>query len=383
MTSSSSDAANGPRVAYITSWVGDYHAPRLLGAQKALEAQGARLSVLQFGTRSGFYTHQQKRRDALVQQLDFKSFSGGTGMALVRQVWSVLRQEQPDHLLVLGYHEPISLTGLAYARLHGKKVTFLSESKADDHPRRAMVERAKSLILKAYNSGVVGGNRHRDYFRSLGFKGPVEIGYDVIDNGYFHDAGARYARKRPLMTGCGILPKRYVLCVSRLVGRKRVPLALELFAKSGLAAEGVTFVLVGDGPLRAEVDAAIVGLGIRDAVLHLPMVANHRMPAYYACAEVVVLASEYDQWGLCINEAMACGTPTFLTPRCGSAGEIVTPENGVVFDAPGLDEAAQTLFDVVTDTARRQRMSEACLETMKNWDTDAFGNAIWNVVDAR
>lgn len=359
---------------YITRWVGDYHAPRLLALQAALAQEGRRLGVVQLATGSRLYNHRQKRRERLLNALDFHSRPCRSGFQEARETWVALRTMRPRDILVLGYNDPISLTALAYARLVSARVHFLSDSKADDQPRSRATEAIKRLILKGFDGALVAGQRHVDYFRSLGFSGPIETPYDVIDNTFFASRSAAY-RRRAADSLRRALPSRYVLCVSRLVARKRVGLALELYAASGLAELGVGFVLVGDGPEATNLRAKIEALGLGGAVQHCREVPNHRMPALYSGAEALILASEYDQWGLCVNEAMACGVPAFVTARCGVAEELVTPETGVVFGPETIPEAARALRHLIDDPTLRVRLSQACTRRMKSYDCADFAGA--------
>lgn len=369
-----SDPAPRADMVYVTRWVGDYHAPRLLALQEALGGTGRRLEVVQLATGSRLYSHRQMRRDALITKLDFRQHPCRTRWQEARATWRALTRAHPRDILVLGYNDPISLTALAYARLHRARIHFLSDSKADDQPRRAATERIKALILNGFNGALVAGNRHAEYFRSLGFRGPIETPYDVVDNSFFAHRAASYRR---LASGIleTALPQRYVLCVSRLVPRKRVALALDLYAAAGLAEAGVGFVLVGDGSEATAVKARIEALGLGQLVRHCPEVPNHRMPALYARAEALILASEYDQWGLCVNEAMACGVPAFVTPRCGVAGELVTEKTGVIFSPDTLPEAAAKLRRLCDEPTYRGALSQASLRRMQSCDCADFASA--------
>jgi glycosyltransferase involved in cell wall biosynthesis len=78
-----------------------------------------------------------------------------------------------------------------------------------------------------------------------------------------------------------------------------------------------------------------VQLGLDRHVVILDSIANIDMPAVYALAKFAVLASQFDQWGLCINEAFATRCPAIVTRTCGAAGELVADAvNGFIVE-PG------------------------------------------------
>lgn len=376
MASSKKPSDNKPHeVAYLSRWVGDYHAPRLLALQSALADRGQRLAVVQLGVGSQFYKHAQVRRNQLISKLDFTLRPCQSGKQEAWATWSELNRIRPCDILVLGYNDMISLVAAFWARSHGARIHFLSDSKVDDQPRSRLTETVKRLVLKMFDGALVAGNRHAAYFRELGFRGPIEVPYDVIDNAFFAARAKGYKRHAKSILS-RILPSHYVLCVSRLVPRKRITLALDLFAASRLAELGFGFVLVGDGPDLSRVIKRAEALELTSSLYHCPNVPNHRMPALYSGATALILASEYDQWGLCVNEAMSCGVPAFVTQRCGVAGEIVTPGAGFIFSPEGLAEAAMELRRCALDPEWRTTLSISCLERMTTCDISDFAEAV-------
>lgn len=359
---------------YLTSWVGDYHAPRLCALDKKISANGGRLSVVQFGSSSGFYGHQQARREKLVAQLDYSEVASAGFILLMLKVFFCLLRRRPSHILVLGYNDAISLTALIYARLFGRKIFFCSDSKADDQERSPAKELIKRAIIRLYDGALVAGEKHKKYFRSLGFRASVALPYDVVDNDYFYARAMAYRRH---ISSC---PQRFVLCVSRLVPRKRVELAIDTYLRSRVYESGVYFVLVGDGPENDSVQEIISESGVSRFFMHYKSVANHKMPIFYAFAEVLILMSEYDQWGLCVNEAMACGVPCIVSERCGVADEIVMPDTGYVVRDDDIDGAAGFMQALVNNPLLRGRMSEACIDKMRQWCLDDFAEGVYHLV---
>lgn len=91
---------------------------------------------------------------------------------------------------------------------------------------------------------------------------------------------------------------------------------------------GVRLTLVGgDGPASAAQRRLVQlaeDLGVSERVTFAGRVVHERLPDYYRSADVVVLPSRYESFGLVTLEALACGTPVVAT-RTGVAPEIITP----------------------------------------------------------
>ena len=82
---------------------------------------------------------------------------------------------------------------------------------------------------------------------------------------------------------------------------------------------------------------------------------QQNMPALYACADVFVLPSRSETWGLAVNEAMAAGKAIILSDACGAAYDLVkNKENGFVFkndNQISLKESIQYLIQYKNETA--------------------------------
>jgi glycosyltransferase involved in cell wall biosynthesis len=104
----------------------------------------------------------------------------------------------------------------------------------------------------------------------------------------------------------------YIVNVARLVPQKGHALLLDAFARVRIPHQ---LVIVGEGPLRQELEQKARSLGIADRVLF----AGKRTNPYpwMQRADLFVLASEYEGLGIVLTEALACGTPILSTDSRG------------------------------------------------------------------
>ncbi len=77
--------------------------------------------------------------------------------------------------------------------------------------------------------------------------------------------------------------------------------------------------MIGDGPKRPELQSAAQGL----AVTFTGFLNQSEIPEALACADVMVLPSSYEPWGLIVNEAMACGCVPVVSDQVGCAPDLV------------------------------------------------------------
>lgn len=277
---------------------------------------------------------------------------GSEGRPDHRALERALSQVGPDALLVPGWSSSHALASLRWSSANGCPAILLSDSQEIDHPRGPLKEAVKRRIVSLFGGALVGGKAHLDYVRSLGMPGDrIETRYDVVDNRHFQaGAGAEAARAGAHRRPPG-LPGRYLLASARFIPKKNLPRLIEAFGLYRQAAAGTRsgpepwdLVLLGDGPLRAELEGIIRAKGLSAAV-HLPGFRQYPdLPAFYGLADAFVHASTSEQWGLVVNEAMASGLPVLVSDRCGCAPDLVQDgENGFAFD-PHRPEAMADLI---------------------------------------
>jgi D-inositol-3-phosphate glycosyltransferase len=170
----------------------------------------------------------------------------------------------------------------------------------------------------------------------------VTVAHAGVDTRLFRPLPRAESRRRLNITG-----ETVVLFVGRIEPLKGVDVLLEA---------------VGTMPDRDRVEVVIVGgqvegdeeglrqmteeYGIGRRVSFRGPVEQTDLPAYYSAADVCVLPSRYETFGLVILESLACGTPVIAT-REGCAEEVIRPgESGWLLDgpcAPQLSELLQRL----------------------------------------
>ncbi len=144
--------------------------------------------------------------------------------------------------------------------------------------------------------------------------------------------------------------------VSNFRAVKQVPWLVRAFA-SAVGDRRAELLLVGDGPDQDECRRLAQDLGIADRVRFLG--TRDALPELLAPADVFVLASKEESFGLSSLEAMSCGTPVVAT-NVGGVREVV--QDGVTghLTPPGDAETfAQALSAVLFDRARAQELGAA------------------------
>lgn len=185
---------------------------------------------------------------------------------------------------------------------------------------------------------------------------------NAVDTSVFYPwVGDRRALRRKL----GLSEEdKMVIFVGRLVPGKRVDLLMRGLRQVRERVPEARLVLVGDGPLRSELEQIVVRLGLDSSVIF----AGNRpdVAAYMQASDMFVLPSEWEGLSIALLEAMACGLPV-LVSDCDGNRELVTDGlDGIVFPRGNEKVLAQKIETLLLDTACAQRLAQAAVEKVQS-----------------
>jgi len=144
--------------------------------------------------------------------------------------------------------------------------------------------------------------------------------------------------------------------VGRLVSAKGFDVLIEAFALADLG-DNWELLIVGDGPLRLELEQLTKRRGLDEHVSFLGAVANPY--SIVASADIAVQASRWEGFGMAMLKALSLGVPLIATDCPGGVSEIVGRGQYAVLVAPDdPPHLARTLNLVTSDAELRRRLSE-------------------------
>jgi glycosyltransferase involved in cell wall biosynthesis len=132
----------------------------------------------------------------------------------------------------------------------------------------------------------------------------------------------------------------HFLFCGQIVSRKGVDLLVKSFCLLAQEHKDVRLTIVGDGPLRESLIASVPE-AIRPRVTWAGFKEADELPPFFAQANVFVLPSLHDGWGVVINQAISAGMPVIASDAVGAAADLVSDgANGIIF--PNQNEEALT-----------------------------------------
>jgi len=198
---------------------------------------------------------------------------------------------------------------------------------------------------------------------------PVQVILNGIDGDFFQplcDPDEHAAGEHPVQ----------ILFVGRIVEQKGLAYLLQgvrlLLDRVG---PRFTVRIVGDGPLRADMEALVDELGTADRVEFTGWVPVEQVRTFLQTADVFVLPSLMEGLSIALLQAMSCGLPVVVTDALGNNELVRAGENGFLVPVGDAAALSQALAVLVQDEDTRARMGRYAREVAAGYD--------WHTISAR
>ena len=191
----------------------------------------------------------------------------------------------------------------------------------------------------------------------------------TVDNDWWMEQ-SRNVDRVAVRKSWGASPNAFVVLFSaKLQPWKRPTDLLRAFAK--VSTSNALLVFAGDGPLKQQLQSEAYSLGIENRVRMLGFVNQSYLPSVYTSADVMVLPSEYEPFGVAVNEAMCCGCPVLVSDRVGARKDLIAPiRSDFVFRCGDIEALASILRRLASDSTLTTSIGRSCQEHMRKWSPE-------------
>lgn len=285
-----------------------------------------------------------------------------------------------DVLWVHGYSTANALHGMVAARALGIPVLLRAESWLKDRARSGTKLMAKRTFFAGLRQLVdavlpIGSLNSQYWSYYLGDEVPQFLMPYAVDNRFFQDR-SEAARKDQgaLARELELQPGRpVILFASKLQTRKRCADLLDAFLRlpivcSSLAMDRAPYLLiVGEGEERASLERRVAASGTAD-VRFCGFRNQSELPRFFDLADVFVLPSQHEPWGLIVNEVMNAGRAVIVSDDVGSQPDLISDgQEGCVFPVGDVSALTHALVRVLEHPETAMAMGRRGRQRVAEW----------------
>jgi glycosyltransferase involved in cell wall biosynthesis len=296
-----------------------------------------------------------------------------------------IKAYNPDGIIVYGWKHQSHFSVMNY--FHRKiPILFRGDSTTlDDSLGFSFLSHFRYFFLKWVYAKVdyvlSPGTASDQYFLQSGLK-PSQIvrAEHAIDNERFMTMSEIEENKLlNLKSSLSINENEVVfLFAGKFIDKKNPLLLLEAFEKLKKINGNVRLLLVGNGILENQIKERVSRLPhqIKSAIAIFPFQDQHQIKLLYRVANVFILPSKSETWGLSVNEALACSTPVIVSNKCGSSKDVVQDEvNGLIFESDNTQDLVQKMQLMCNDEFR-SRLAAQARESLQKYTYESFKIAL-------
>jgi len=250
-----------------------------------------------------------------------------------------------------GKHLPFVTT------LHGTDITLVGMDRSYLPITRYAIQQSDGVTsISSYLKGVTEAN--------FGITRPIEVVHNFVNCDVYKPYTDSESEIRSQARSRFAAPGEFLFMhLSNFRPVKRVADVIQIFARVARQIPA-RLALIGDGPDRSTAEWLANSLGIHDRVHFLGK--QDRVNELLPLADLMLMPSEMESFGLAALEAMACQTPAIAT-RVGGVPELITDGvDGLIFPIGEVDAMAEACVALLADSERHLAMRKAARKTAQD-----------------
>ncbi|MDD5553088.1 MAG: glycosyltransferase family 4 protein [Candidatus Omnitrophica bacterium] len=283
-----------------------------------------------------------------------------------------LYRSSPEVIIVGGYQYPSYLLAVIYAKLFRRKIILWCESNRFSDSHNILLKEAyKRWFVRSCSGYIVPGKMSYEYLLSLGARSDkIWKAPNAVDNDYFHNSCDSKRENAGLFKESKGYPRKIILYIGHLIDEKGVSDLLKAFSLFSKERSDSGLLLIGSGKDEIKYREFCAANKINN-VFFAGFIDQKELPAYYAIADLFILPTHKDTWGLVLNEAMACGLPVISSNAAGAAYDLIVPcENGYIFEKSNFEQLSNYLKDIFSDEQKSIAMGKKSFEIVQNYSPE-------------
>jgi glycosyltransferase involved in cell wall biosynthesis len=292
----------------------------------------------------------------------------------------ILKKEKPNSIIVSGFS---SATIKVFLFSLINKIPFIIWNGSIEKAGRkdSLIRTIQRKLLTRFSSAFVAyGSKAKEYLIKLGAReSQVFISTNTVDTSYFETA-TNDCFMNKLEDGIN-----HFLYLGYLVPRKNVGLLIDIANDLQKQRNDFCIDVIGDGESREQLELKVKNLGLSQFVKFHGFKQKHELPPYFAQTKALLFQTDFDIWGLVLNEAMAAGVPCISSLNAGASSDLIqNGYNGFLVDYENKSDIIEKINFIIENPEKAIEMGKRASEfvnTKVNLNSCAKGfvNAIRSI----
>lgn len=292
------------------------------------------------------------------------------GLGLVRE----LKRDEYDYLIVTGFSSPSVIILILYCQLH--KIPYIMEDDGGLYNINGEKHRwIKYQLLKKVKAYFTTTDENIKALIRLGVNEEIIYKYPFssVKNIDIEEGIIKRANQDEIKSNLQVDEEKVILAIGQFIQRKGFDILLKAF-KNMPSNYGLYF--VGGEPTSKYLE--LVSRLHLNNVHFVGFKSKEDLKNYYSIADVFVLPTREDIWGLVVNEALAAGLPVITTDKCGAGLELIkNGENGYLVKVEDSEEISSRIVEILKNEVDKNIMSENAINVARKYTIEEM--AEWHM----
>lgn len=273
-----------------------------------------------------------------------------------------------DFIIVGTHGTPTAKLAILYMRLKGIPYILNIDGmlSCDLDEKNWLNKKLRKWLFLGAMAYFTSGYDTDEYVRRLGIQGSFYHYHfssisekDVLES-------CNFASKDKVKSRLGIKEQHLLICVARFIPLKGIDILLKVFNKINRKDMGLVF--IGGEKNVYENILREFPQSVQERLYFPGFMGKEKLMEYYSAADIFVLPTHHDTWGLVVNEAMGMGLPVITTDKCGAGLEIIQDgENGYVVSDNNENELRNRIEFLIDNKTLREAIAVKNLKIARQY----------------
>lgn len=329
-----------------------------------------------------FERHKASNRDQSWENVNSKNFnykylngiSINSETAFSLRVISEINRNRDRVIIFADPTTGTGITGIFYCKL--KHIPYVLQSEGGFAKNgKGLKEKFKKCLFKGASLYLTGMKPEQDYFSAYGapIKKVKQYPFASLSENDLIQIVPDEREKAVVKDELGIKYNRIVLYVGSMIHRKGIDVLIR--ACNGLDDNVGVYLVGGNETDEYRIIANQYSVRNLNYVNHLQL---EKLKKYYLCADVFVLPTRMDTWGLVINEAMSFGLPVITTDHCVAGTQLIENGiNGFVIENENYEQLHNSIIFLLNKPELRRQIAKNNIGKIKSHTYENMGYVIY------